>query len=257
MNFRVPISDSDLQAYADEQLGHEQRIKVEAYIREHPEAAATVEEFQRLNKATHELYDSVVEEPLPTQFIYKTKIALPISRVAAMMAWLLVGGILGWQLHPNNVELAYQDTLEFHLVQPAAFAHSVFAPEITHPVEVQATEQQHLVAWLSKRLHTQLKAPILENQGYALVGGRLLPSTNRMAAQFMYERNDGARVTLYTRRSSWKNKMTAFHYALQNETAVLYWIDESMGYALVGNLEKDELISLSNEIYRQLNQGDA
>ena len=50
----------------------------------------------------------------------------------------------------------------------AMAAHVVYSPEVRHPVEVAAAEQQHLVQWLSKRLGTQLKAPVLQAQGFDL-----------------------------------------------------------------------------------------
>ena len=92
------------------------------------------------------------------------------------------------------------DEQEIHLVQPVSFAHAVFSTETLHPVEVSAKDEQHLVGWLSKRLHTEIKAPDLSSNNFELVGGRLLPSTNRMAAQFMYERSDNIRITLYSKK---------------------------------------------------------
>ncbi len=47
-------------------------------------------------------------------------------------------------------------------------------PEVRHPVEVTAAQQDHLVQWLSKRVGRPLKVPVLAAEGYELVGGRLL-----------------------------------------------------------------------------------
>jgi len=141
--------------------------------------------------------------------------------------------------------------MERDLVRPAAFAHTVYAPEVRHPVEVPGEQEAHLVAWLSKRLHSDVRAPNLSERGFALVGGRLLPSTDRMAAQFMYERGDGRRVTLYLRRGPWNDEGTSFRYAHQDGVGVFYWIDGSMGHALVGELSRAELLSLSQAVYEQ------
>ena len=43
------------------------------------------------------------------------------------------------------------------LRRAAAVAHVAYAPEVRHPVEVAASDQAHLVAWLSKRLGTKLR----------------------------------------------------------------------------------------------------
>ena len=81
--------------------------------------------------------------------------------------------------------------------QQAAVAHAVFQPEVRHPVEVTAAQQEHLVQWLSKRLGRPLKVPVLAAQGYELVGGRLLPGDDGARAQFMYQNSaaSGSRST--------------------------------------------------------------
>ena len=254
MTYHIPITDSDLQAYADDQLTPNRRREVEEHIRNHPEAAKQVEEYQQLNIDMHKLYDPVLDEALPPQLLIKRRSFLQLGRAAAMIAWVGLGSILGWQLHPAAIVVTHKEPTRFHLVQPAAFAHSVYATEFKHPVEVLAKEQKHLVSWLSKRMNTKIKAPALNKHGFELVGGRLLPSTNRMAAQFMYQRADGSRITLYTRHNSWQKDISAFRYSTQGEMAILYWIDGPMGYAIVGNIEKKELLSLSKEIYHQLSQ---
>ena len=112
--------------------------------------------------------------------------------VAFGAGWL---GSLEWTHQRRALLASGPATQEF--VHAAAVAHVVYAPEKRHPVDVAATEQQHLVQWLSKRLDKPLKVPDLSAQGYALVGGRLLPGSEGARAQFMFERGDGERLTLY------------------------------------------------------------
>ena len=254
MTYHIPITQSDLQAYTDGQLSPARQREVEEYLLENPEAAAMVEDYRQINDSLHEMFDPVLDEPVPEQLsVKRVKTPFKVFRLVATMAWVMIGGVIGWQLHPAAIMVAEKDTLSTHLVKPAAFAHIVYTPEVQHPVEVTAGQQKHLVKWLSKRLHTDIKAPNLTEHGYELVGGRLLPSTNRMAAQFMYQRSDGMRVTLYNRRGVWGNKHTAFQYKKQNDTAVFYWIDGPLGFALVGKLSKEELLELSEVIYNQFN----
>src|SRR5690349_19913814 len=84
-----------------------------------------------------------------------------------------------------------------HLAQEAAVAHFVFQPEVRHPVEVAAAQQDHLVQWLSKRQGRPLKVPVLSAQGNELVGVCLLPGDEGARAQFMYQNASGQRITLY------------------------------------------------------------
>ncbi|MCK5829855.1 MAG: anti-sigma factor [Methylococcales bacterium] len=251
------VTDSEIQAYVDNQLDLDRRREIEIYIQTHPETAALIEDYQLLNSSIQELYDPVLDEKLPEQYARTNLDRKPkqhiFFKIAASLAWLMIGGIAGWSAHPVKLMLAHStDGQETHLVHPASFAHAIYSTETRHPVEVSAKEEQHLVGWLSKRLHTDIKAPDLSKNNFELIGGRLLPSTNRMAAQFMYERKDGNRITLYIRRGAWNNNKTTFRHSNQGSISVLYWINGEMGYALVGQLDKTELHNLSEEVFRQI-----
>ncbi|HEX9628148.1 MAG TPA: anti-sigma factor [Acidiferrobacterales bacterium] len=253
MTYRTPVTDADLHAYVDDQLEAGRRREVEDYLHAHAQAAARVEEYRRVNAGLRALYDPVLGEPVPAALRPARRDPRRWPRVAAVAGWLLLGGVGGWLLHPAaTVVTLAEGPMQRHLVQPAAFAHRIYAAEIRHPVEVGARDEPHLVAWLSRRLHTDIKAPALDAQGYILMGGRLLPSTDRMAAQFMYERADGLRVTLYIRQGVWKNEETAFRFASRDGVGVFYWIDGPLGYALVGELDRGELSALSEAVHRQL-----
>ena len=122
-----------------------------------------------------------------------------------------------------------------------------------HPVEVAASDQAHLVAWLSKRLGTKLRVPDLSAQGFWLVGGRLLPdSTGAVAAQFMFERSQGTRLTLFVRRDAQGND-TAFRFAQDGSLSTFYWVDRGYGYALSGDQSREFMLTLADSVYRQLN----
>ncbi len=140
------------------------------------------------------------------------------------------------------------------MARRAAIAHATYSPEVRHPVEVGADQEAHLVAWLSKRLGAPLRAPKLEDVGYSLVGGRLLPGENGPVAHFMYQCNQGTRVTLYVRTEASNNRETAFRYAKEGNVRVFYWVDRKLGYALSSaDISKEDLFKVANAVYRQLN----
>jgi anti-sigma factor RsiW len=134
----------------------------------------------------------------------------------------------------------------------AARAHLVYSPEVRHPVEVEAKEQDHLVKWLSKRLDMKLKVPVLSAEGFELLGGRLLPGTDGPVAQFMYQDASGKRLTLYVTRPHMGDEVTAFRFAQEGPVSVFYWIDRDSGYALSGELDKPALARVATLVYRQL-----
>jgi anti-sigma factor RsiW len=138
----------------------------------------------------------------------------------------------------------------------ALVAHAVYSPEVRHPVEVEAAQQEHLVQWLSKRLNRPLKLPNLAEHGYDLVGGRLLPGEQGARAQFMYQNAGGERITLYVGAlddpAAKASGETAFRFTSDGPVSTFYWMDRGFGYALAGKLPRPRLLALSESVYRQL-----
>lgn len=252
MNTERPVTENDLHAYVDNQLEPARRGEIEHHLEHHLEAATTVNDLRRLDQSLHSLFDPVLTEPIPETIQFPPVRKRYGLRAAAVVAWIALGTVLGWNLNNWNAP-GPANMLETQLVKPAAFAHVIYSAEVLHPVEVKADQEQHLVQWLSKRLRTPINAPVLTQGGYHLVGGRLLPSTDRMAAQFMYEDTGGRRVTLYLRRGAWDNTLTAFRYSRSDNVGVFYWIDGQLGYALSGELDKAELLKLAVIIHPQIN----
>jgi anti-sigma factor RsiW len=148
---------------------------------------------------------------------------------------------------PDAASLAAQQ-----LPGRAAQAHLVYASEVRHPVEVDASQQEHLVKWLSKRLGIDLKVPVLAKDGFELLGGRLLPGGEGPVAQFMYQDGTGKRLTLYVTRPHQGEEVTAFRFAQEGSVSVFYWIDKECGYALSGELDRPALARVAGTVYKQL-----
>ncbi len=252
----TPISDDDLHAYADGQLDPARLMQVETWLAGHPETRAQVEEWRAQAAGLHRAYDRVLDEPVPARLIPAANAApyWPNSldaRKLAAVAWLLFGAAIGFFLRGETSRDAGSAVALNSLPRQAAVAHAVFIPEVRHPVEVGADQEAHLVAWLSKRLGAPLKPPQLEETGYRLVGGRLLPGDSGEVAQFMYENAARNRLTLYVRPAAPKQADTAFRYARENGIDVFYWTDSRFGYALSGNTGREDMLRLATVVYRQ------
>jgi anti-sigma factor RsiW len=182
------------------------------------------------------------------------------AQAAAAAGLLVAGGLIGaaatWQWQGQQVRAAQsaaQAGTPAGWVQRAALAHSVYVPEPRHAVEVRAQEE-HLARWLTRRIDIPVKLFDLRDEGFELVGGRLLPDAAGKSAQLMYESTDTAapklRVTVYLRKPD-ANAPTAFRYQQQGELGLFYWVEAGAGYALVGALPKERLLALAQAIYRQ------
>jgi anti-sigma factor RsiW len=252
-----PVSELDLQAHADGRLPEHRREAVAAWLAAHPDDAERIESYRRLADELRSTYQSVLDEPVPAR-LQRLLPPARARRVALVAMWLVLGAALGaiagWHLHSVEAPAIATGEGAAALARRAAVAHATYSPEVRHPVEVGADQEAHLVAWLSKRLGTKLRAPKLEGVGYSLVGGRLLPGERGPVAHFMYQCNRGTRVTLYVRSDMASNRSTAFRYAREGNVGVFYWVDGKSGYALSsGDISKEDLLNVANAAYQQLN----
>ena len=257
MNEELQPSESEIQAYADGCIATGQRAAIEAWLAAHPDDAERIETYRRLGEQLRAFYDPVLEEAVPGRL----RRAIGLSRrwhpVAKAAGWAMLGGVLGvlagWQLHEWRPVVPAASDPGALMARRAAVAHAIYSPEVRHPVEVGAEQEQHLVAWLSKRLGAKVQAPKLDEAGMSLVGGRLLPGESGPVAQFMYQTTSGRRATLYVRAEARGHRETAFRYARENNVSVFYWIDRECGYALASaDLSKEELLRIATLVYKQL-----
>lgn len=207
-----------------------------------------------LRRMLHERFDPVLLEPIPARMHLRRPAWLDYAQAASVLAFGIAIGLAmpyAWREAPAPGLAASAPAPA--LPARAARAHLVYAVEVRHPVEVDATQQEHLVAWLSKRLGTKLKVPVLASEGFELLGGRLLPGAEGPVAQFMYQEASGKRLTLYVSARAKSEGQTAFRFAQEGNVSVFYWIDGNWGYALSGEIDKAALSRVSTSVYRQLN----
>jgi anti-sigma factor RsiW len=250
------VTEEKLHAYVDDALDADERRAVEAHLAAHPEEAARVRAYIAQNQALHRLFDPVLDEPHALRVAARPPaFAARFWRNAWGLAATLALGIAIGYVARGQFGRGAAAALP-SIAEQAVLAHAAYLPEVRHPVEVAAAEEQHLVAWLSKRLGASLRAPSLAAAGYQLLGGRLLPAAgeagNAPVALLMYENAQGGRLSLLVRREP-SNRETAFRFSQSGETGVFYWIDGPFGYALAGNLDKDSLAAVARLVYQQLN----
>lgn len=262
-----PIREEELHALLDGRLDAAERAALEQRLARDPAASATLQAWQGQRDALHRLHGEVLDEPVPASLLAAAGQAQQARQ--QLQQWWRWGGVaaavtlafgLGWFMHGQQPlspgsQLARQQPVREFLHQ-AALAHAVYAPEIRHPVEVGAAQEEHLVQWLSKRLGRPLTLPRLTAQGYELVGGRLLPGDDGARAQFMYQNAGGERVTLYLGSTpahlGAAAGSTEFRYSADGPVPGFYWVDEGFAYALSGTLTRQQLLALAQAVYHQL-----
>ncbi|QWF48828.1 anti-sigma factor [Bordetella hinzii] len=256
----APIAEADLHALVDGQLPPERRDEVQAYLAGNETARRQVAQWVEQKRRLRAHLDGVLDEPLPLR--------LPLRAAPARgRGWALAAGLLiavasggaAWVARGALDARAQRSQVAQALdsggfAQRAAVAHAVFAADMRRPVEVGADQEQAMVTWLTRRLGSPVRAPALGAAGYELVGGRVLPGGRGAVAQLMYSSASGQRLTLYLTHEA-KGETAAFRYMQDGPVRVFYWREGSLGYALSGEVSREELLRLAQDVYRQLGPG--
>lgn len=248
------FTDTDLNAYIDGELSGTERAAVEAWLNADADAALRLKALRALDQRLKGTFEFVLDEPAS-----RTMQASVLARGTARRwpGWSWAAVTLTAAVLTGAAGYAGRGWLDARvprpaLVETAVVAHRLFTQEVRHPVGVPAADEAHLVKWLTKRLGTPVKVPVLQEQGFKLLGGRLLPEPGGPSAQVMYESAQGGRLTLYARRVAGGAQDSAFAFAQQTDLATVTWIDRPLAFALVAKLPRDDLQRAATAVYEQL-----
>ncbi|MFZ2649060.1 MAG: anti-sigma factor [Burkholderiaceae bacterium] len=271
------FDDTVLNAWLDGEFTPERRAEIEAWLQAHPLEATRVRLWAADREALRSRLDGALAEPVPahlTRLVMHGTSAVQWRHWQAWAAGFLVfvlGAVAGagllWRSMPAAPQVAA--VVPNAWVMRAAVAHSVYVPEVRHAVEVKAQEE-HLSRWLTKRLEVPVKLFDLREQGFELVGGRLLPDAAGPSAQLMYQAiaplvpsqagdepmPKPARVTVYLRKPD-ASTAAEFRYEQHGALGMFYWVEGNSdhgvatGYALVGELPREQLLALAEAIHKQ------
>jgi len=255
----APIEEGDLQARIDGRLVPERTEAVEVYLAAHPEERERWAQYAEQRGALRAAFAAQTATPIPSRLRIahllderRRRHQRQFGRIAAAIAFLVLGGIGGWTARDVVPALTSSASavLASVVFDDAIAAHRTFSVETRHPVEVGANEEAHLVQWLSKRLGHRLIAPDLTALGFQLMGGRLLSADSGPAALFMYENGKGTRLTSYYLSGNVGGE-TEFKYREQNGISAFYWVEDGLAYAIAANTDRELLLKVAEIIYKQ------
>jgi anti-sigma factor RsiW len=251
------VSDEELEAFVDARLDSSRRARIATCLNTRPELAEAIVAHRRINAQLCAHFDELLDEAVPSSLLDAASQAprTPVAhrrRVLAIAASIAVvgvsGAVAGWWW--RDAKVLAESTRAF--IREAASAHRIYAADQQHPVEFSAERRDELLAWLSSHLGTALEAPRLSPVGFHLLGGRLLPASDGLAGQLMYESTAGERVTLYLRADLANRRELEFQFATDRDLPVLFWLDGPRGYALAGEIQRGRMLRLAKVIYDEL-----
>jgi anti-sigma factor RsiW len=248
------VSEDELQAYVDNQLDPGRRGALDRYLSQHPDEANRIATYKRQRAALRTAIRRSSSEQVPAKIgIARVAERLVHQRVrwqiaAALGAGVVLGATGDWLLH-SHPTTSDRATLAVSVLERQAFAsHAVYSVDRQHPIEVSATEQNHLRQWLSSRLNRAFALPDLTRLGYRLLGGRLLATEGGgPSALLMYEDARNHRISVLFRPMSLNLQAPRFDMT-QGTVNGCGWIANGLGYGLVGSVPDDELDRIAEQI---------
>jgi anti-sigma factor RsiW len=245
------VTDAELQAYIDGQLDTTGRIGVEAWLQEHPEAAAEVMEGLRLRDEVR-LFLAADDWPAPPAAI---GLARQATRQLASRSWglrarravaaaVLIGA--GWLAHA-----------EFELfVDQVAAAHPVpaYAEEAAEAYEAMRLKLAAghapgpaLVALNAPRTGGQVPVPGL-GEGLRFVGSDLVPWDGGTAVVAVYRGDRGDSVVTLFAAEALSFAVSPPEAAPVHGSTTVFWQAGPFAYALNGTLPEAELLAIASAV---------
>lgn len=257
MTDALPVGEDDLQSYVDGSLSAGRAEVVAAYLADHPEVAARVARYTEHRDALRAHLATKHREPVPPRLRVanviagrKRRRAAVLRRVAASLLLLAIGGAAGWEMHGLSESRGRAPMS--NLTAYAISAYRTFIVETRHPVEVRADQQAHLRQWLSNRVKHPIIIPDLTAEGFHLLGGRVLPAGDRVAAQIMYQDGRGVRLTIYLQPM--RVDVTDLRYTENDGVSMFYRVEDGLGCAITARTGREQLWRVAQAVYSQFEE---
>ncbi|WP_193163312.1 anti-sigma factor family protein [Microbulbifer hainanensis] len=218
-----------LNAYLDGELTTAEHQQVEAYLREHPDVAATLEAWRADGAALKHALDTAPQPPNPAltpPAIRRRRAARQRHRfgLAAGLALALgLGAAGGWQARGSLYAAASPPMAD------AVEAYKLFAATADTPPPSQA----QLADWFNRYFEGASPPPTLETYGLELVDARLMATQDGPAVVVLYRNGNRQTLLFYIRPPSPGGPSMPNGQRHDGDLMARYWSDGRFNYALV------------------------
>jgi anti-sigma factor RsiW len=249
------VSEEDLHAFVDDQLGREAQPYVSRYVQENPDVARRVASYRDQRETLRAALAPLAADPVPPRLDLQllvqqrlTRRRFPWRAAAAVLVAFVLGGAGEWLLRIGPS----QPTLSITLLSEQAVAnHMVYTADRRRPTELGADQRDDLARWVSNRLNHKVAPPDLSADGYTYMGGRLAATPDGPAGLFMYDDKQGVRLTVFVLPLTGADSMPMQHVESAQVDGIA-WIEKNIGYTVVGKLPQAELRHVADAVRRQL-----
>ncbi|MDW6021212.1 anti-sigma factor [Mesorhizobium sp. BAC0120] len=253
---------SDIHLALDGELPDDDRAEFERWLESHPDMKAQSARFERDGAILAAALAPILDEPVPSRL---TKLAsgevkprrswtISLRNAAAAAVVFVAGGIAGYFIASSGS--FNEEDLADRLAENAIGAYVTFTASLPHAVDVGADDRAYLEGWLSKRTGLKIIAPDLAASGFELLGGRILPSGENIAALLVYKDKSGNQLSIYMVGEGGEKAKGTYTPEEGGPTAI-YWMNKGFGCAIVGSLPRGQLAEVARNAWRQMVEAGA
>ena len=258
------VTEEELHDYIDDRLSDRRRAEVAAYLSAHPAKAAEVEALRLQDDALRSLGASVLEEPVPQRLtavlrsagetIEHTPHVPPPSKaghsfrlveIAAALFIFVLGGAVGWAGHgqlqrgPSELDMILSEsTFTFTALTSDQDDFWSFGPD-----------QDEQFTTVAERIFKRpIGRPDLSEVGLNYTGARILPNSRRLVGYFIFQNEDGSRVSI----SVWPSELPpnpSINVRKSEDIQTRYWLGENLGYAVIGGVDDSILDKVTDRVF--------
>ena len=251
-----------LSAYLDGQLPEAEVDEINEILAQDDDARTVYEKLKLGSEFGARAFDRLLQEPIPLDLVRNIKdvgksedeppvsgfAAIPVvvspqprpatywpRALAASLLLLMAGGGLGYLISERqDADAPLQIAAARTWLDDIADYHRIYSRQTRHLVEVPATEQQHIVEWLSASTGVAFALPDLSGQNLTFEGARLLVAGGKPTAQLLYRNAENEIFAICFLQSDPVASATALSESMRNDIGLVSWQKGNASYVVVG-----------------------
>lgn len=183
-------------------------------------------------------YQGFVDEPVPSAIFdsIESGSAKRVTLIAMLIGALVTGAAITTIF--NKITEVGSDVITSQLstLDLAISAHNAYATDLVHPVQVNATDLEHLQSWLSYRVGNELSLIPLNDAGFTLLGASVLPDGATSSSIAIYENAQKERISVSTRYFTGSHGKSDVNADKVNGLNALSWEHQGALHTMVSDI---------------------
>lgn len=271
-----------LSAYLDGQLPEAEVEEIDAILASDDDARAVYEQLKLGSEFGARAFDRMLEEPIPLDLVRTIKdvgkdgandkdeppklgfAAIPIAAtpaprrsafwpqaLAASLVIFLTGGAAGYliseQKQTSQIASAPFAPARSWLDDIADY-HRIYSHQTRHLAEVPASEQAHIVEWLSASTGVDFTVPDLSAEKLTFEGARLLVAGGKPTAQLLYRDAENEIFAICFLKGDPVTGKTELAESMRDDIGLISWQKGAAAFVVVGPSSDPDLERIAETV---------